>query len=733
MLRHGIHTFALLILCLATVAPQFASAETSSWEDLPYEPLKPAETSSPRDTLRSFLSDYQIVLDEQFGKGRVTSNQGLAAYDRALTTLNFNDVPDGGSRWVQTERLAYLKEVLDKTPLPPADEIPDADEVRESGITEWSIPNTKISLSLTESGPYAGEWQFSPRTVQLLPRFYRQLREIPYQPGATEGLIEKFHASKDGLINRGRMLGNRLQSVNTSSPRSTLEGFLRNMNAAYELAIEVDEALGSDPQTITLDDARSLGRTAEDHLARAVATLNLSEVPEALRYDSGVEAALEIKEVLDRLSPAPIDQIPDLAAIREIRERNGGDYLPIRWVYPNTGIEIIEVTEGEDAGTFKFSPDTVANADKFFHDVKDLPYRDPFYNHFSAKYESAETSPGFYRFYSTTPGNLIPLTTTWGRIVDKLPAFFHREINEQSLWQWVASAIIYLLAIIVSIAIYAFSRKLSQHCRIPWNMWIRLIPPLLVSSVFLWVTHYITEEINITGGAILTLITFERFLKALLLSWGAFCFCRAIAETIIALPQIKDESIDASLLRLSSRIIGAMLGAWLIISALGELGLDIWPIIAGLGVGGLAVALAFRPTMENIIGSFMIFADKPYKVGQRVKVLDADGTVESIGLRSTKIRLLNGHLTTIPNEKMASVVIENIGQRPYIRRVFDITITYDTKPEKINRAVEIIREILAVPENNAEGDPSSESSAHPNEPINQPDFPPRVYFNNLNS
>jgi len=123
------------------------------------------------------------------------------------------------------------------------------------------------------------------------------------------------------------------------------------------------------------------------------------------------------------------------------------------------------------------------------------------------------------------------------------------------------------------------------------------------------------------------------------------------------------------------------------------------------------------------------------------------GNVESIGLRSTKIRLLNGHLTTIPNEKMASVDVENIGQRPHIRRTSSITITYDTPPEKVNRAVEIVREILSVPEaadaqtsdstealaETAATEGEAEQPPHPNEAINQPDFPPRVFFNDFNA
>jgi MscS family membrane protein len=163
--------------------------------------------------------------------------------------------------------------------------------------------------------------------------------------------------------------------------------------------------------------------------------------------------------------------------------------------------------------------------------------------------------------------------------------------------------------------------------------------------------------------------------------------------------------------------------------------------LASVGIGGLAIALAARPTLENIIGSFMIFLDKPFRVGQRVNVMGQNGTVESIGLRSTKIRLLTGHLTSIPNQQMANAEVENIGRRPHIRRLLNVTITYDTPPQKITRALEILKEILAVPEapdletidgTGATGD-DSDQRPHPNEAINQPGFPPRVYFNELNA
>jgi MscS family membrane protein len=147
---------------------------------------------------------------------------------------------------------------------------------------------------------------------------------------------------------------------------------------------------------------------------------------------------------------------------------------------------------------------------------------------------------------------------------------------------------------------------------------------------------------------------------------------------------------------------------------LDNIGFRVSTLLAGLGVGGIAIALAAQDTIKNFLGSIMILLDKPYHVGQRIVVEGHDGIVEEIGLRSTKIRLLNGHQTTVPNEVMARIDIENIGRRPYIRRLTNITIPYDTPVEKVERAVKIIEDILQDHEGM------------------DPEFPPRVYFNEFN-
>ncbi len=136
-------------------------------------------------------------------------------------------------------------------------------------------------------------------------------------------------------------------------------------------------------------------------------------------------------------------------------------------------------------------------------------------------------------------------------------------------------------------------------------------------------------------------------------------------------------------------------------------------IVAGLGIGGLAIALAAQETIKNFFGSLVIFADKPFQIGERIVVDTSDGVVEEVGLRSTRIRTLDGHLVTIPNGELANKAIQNIGRRPYIRRVFNIALPLNTPPDRVRRAVEIVTELLK--------DHDGMRDAHP----------PRVVFNDI--
>ncbi len=143
---------------------------------------------------------------------------------------------------------------------------------------------------------------------------------------------------------------------------------------------------------------------------------------------------------------------------------------------------------------------------------------------------------------------------------------------------------------------------------------------------------------------------------------------------------------------------------------------NIGALLAGLGVGGLAFALAARDMLANLFGSITIFADRPFQMGDWVIIGDHQGIIEEVGFRSTRIRLFNGNQVIMPNSAVANATIENVARRGFIRRVLNVTVTYDTPPEKVRRGVEILRQMLA------------DRSEHLH-----PDYPPRVYFSDFNA
>jgi MscS family membrane protein len=126
------------------------------------------------------------------------------------------------------------------------------------------------------------------------------------------------------------------------------------------------------------------------------------------------------------------------------------------------------------------------------------------------------------------------------------------------------------------------------------------------------------------------------------------------------------------------------------------------------------VGVAAQDSLKTIFGTIMLMADKPFRVGERIIFEKYDGVVEDIGLRSTRIRLLTGNQATIPNDELARNDIENVGRRPYIRRIADIHIPLDTPREKMEKAIACIRATL---ENHEGMDPK---------------FPPRVFFFDFN-
>lgn len=127
--------------------------------------------------------------------------------------------------------------------------------------------------------------------------------------------------------------------------------------------------------------------------------------------------------------------------------------------------------------------------------------------------------------------------------------------------------------------------------------------------------------------------------------------------------------------------------------------LDITSLIAGLGIGGLAIALAAKESLENLLGSFTIFFDKPFQVGDLIKIGNTEGHIERIGFRSTRIRTLDKSFVTVPNKKLVDSELDNLTLREQRRIRFFIQLTYDTPSASLRKLMDDIRSyVLTRPE-----------------------------------
>jgi len=210
--------------------------------------------------------------------------------------------------------------------------------------------------------------------------------------------------------------------------------------------------------------------------------------------------------------------------------------------------------------------------------------------------------------------------------------------------------------------------------------------------------------------------TILRVLTTVAIGFLFYCLIDILDHAITAWIEKRGGGIDRMIVPMISKSVRITLVALIIIQVLDVISdKPITSILAGLGVGGLAVALAGQETLKNVFGSIVLVADKPFDIGDRIKVESFDGPVESVGFRSTKIRTLDGTLVTIPNAEMANCKIENISKRTYVRHDVNIGVVYGTSPEKMKQAVSIVKDILS----------SRGNVYHPN-------YPPRVYFDKYN-
>jgi MscS family membrane protein len=176
--------------------------------------------------------------------------------------------------------------------------------------------------------------------------------------------------------------------------------------------------------------------------------------------------------------------------------------------------------------------------------------------------------------------------------------------------------------------------------------------------------------------------------------WLLWLVMLAIFERIVQARDIPEDSFDAHLWRLGARTIGTAASVVIIGNAAQELGLPLYSVVAGLGIGGLAVALAIRPTLENLIGGVVLYLDHPVRVGDFCNFGDKTGTVEAIGVRSTKLRALDRTLITVPNAALADMQLINWAKCDRMLINATIGLRYETENDQLRHVLVKFREML---------------------------------------
>lgn len=159
--------------------------------------------------------------------------------------------------------------------------------------------------------------------------------------------------------------------------------------------------------------------------------------------------------------------------------------------------------------------------------------------------------------------------------------------------------------------------------------------------------------------------------------------------------QRTDSALDDQLVPLIRKSIKVAIAILAFVLVVQNMGYQITGLLAGLGIGGLAIALAAQSTLANLFGSITIILDRPFRVKDVVQGDGFTGAIEEIGLRSTRIRTFERTLVTVPNANLANMTVDNWSERPARRVRFVVGVTYETDAERMERALESIRAILA--------------------------------------
>jgi small-conductance mechanosensitive channel len=398
--------------------------------------------------------------------------------------------------------------------------------------------------------------------------------------------------------------------------------------------------------------------------AHVMRTMNLSEINPAIREQEAELFAQYLKQILDRTGSIIWQEIPNDPSAR-------APY--VHFQHPVGNIVIAPVAQ--DGGmVWQFTPDTLAALRQLYAAFEDLPLVDQ----------------------SAAPTYIAPYFVIRDYLRSWEPALLYRT-GALEHWQWIALFALLLLGAVLALGLTWlilrcwFGRRpttgLDRRFKASflWPVRIFLLGLLWHFGLPFLGLHEVIHQVLRTIAVVLLVSSGTLFVYNLVGLIGARLYQRALETAGYR------EEVLASLLVGVCKIVVIVTGIIFLAEALA---LSYTSVLAGLGIGGLAVALAAQSTLANFLAGFILYADRPVSIGDFCRYGDRIGTVENIGLRSTRIRSLERTLVTVPNGEFANLQLENFTRRERMLLKTVLQLRYETTPDQLRYVLARLRELL---------------------------------------
>ena len=444
------------------------------------------------------------------------------------------------------------------------------------------------------------------------------------------------------------IVGSPLKPVRLDNPRDTMASYLEAMED-YKRGLKSGD--------------RSLRERVND----AARCFDLSLLPSLQQAQMGRRTAILLKEVLDRIIVIDLQRIPSETGTK-------------KWRLKDTEITIIQIDEGPRREDFLFSADTSLRVQEFYNKVRHLPYLEGSTQ--GASFEEA-----------------------WQK---QIPSRFQKNIFGMKLWQWIGFFLSLLFGFLIKFIIelvVTFLKKIIEKKKesLRSEVIVALEKPIgLLGATTLWFISI--DHLQLKGFILPLASSLVHMAFSISIIWAIYSLSNVLARRLQRLALQTESELDDQLIPLFSKAVRlAIIITGGLITAQ-NLGFNVVSLLAGLGIGGLAFALAAKDMAANLFGSIMILLDQPFTVGDWIVTNNVEGTVEEVGFRSTRIRTFYGSIVSIPNATLANVNIDNMGQRHYRRVKTSLGITYDTSPEKIEAFTSGIKSLIEKHPHTKKGD-----------------------------